>query len=199
MSDLDFDKLLTERLAQGQAEQAFRARLKQQSGQALMQGHHRRLWYRRTSLIAAVVLVAMSAFFSGRMTVKPEPPNGSLARTNPDPKGDTVLVARDLVTWLEAARFFKQLGMEERAQKSFRLASSLTPSAEQQNQVVSQKTQTRFESHVEKGNSLSSLLARCDTHIQQQQSLQEPKVIPIVNKKHVPIIAQIIGGRSHDD
>jgi len=197
MMDLDFDELITEGLIQGKAETAFRTRLKQQSGQAFIKGQQRRLWYRRSSLICVVLLVAMSAFYSGRATVKPHSPGKPIVSTDPGQNDDTILVARDLVTWLEAARFFKQLGMEERANKAFQLASNLTPSTERQHQTATQKTGTRFANSIHKENTLSSLLARCDTCTQTQRETKA-KPYPVFRRKHLSIIAQSIGGKNHD-
>ncbi len=197
MSDLEFDKLIAEGLIQSQAETAFRRRLKQQSGQALTKGHKRRLWYRRTGLMCVVLLVAISAFWSGRITTKPQSLMGSTAIINARRNHGTVLVARELVTWLDAARFFQQLGMEERADKAFQLASTLAPAMEHQPQMAEQKTETRFVSTVHKENTLSSLLARYDTCVRaRQKTIVKPS--SVYERKHVPIIAQSIGGKNHD-
>ena len=197
MSDLDFNELITEGLIQGQADTAFRTRLKQRSGQALIKGQQRRLWYRRSSHICVVLLVAMSAFYSGRVTVKPQTPRKPIVSTNSGQNGDTILVARDLVAWLEAARFFQQLGMEERANKAFQLAGTLTPSREHPNQMARQNLETRLANLSHRENTLSSLLARYDTDIQQQHHETTPKAIPTVDRKHMFIIAQSIGGKNH--
>ena len=44
MSDLDFDKLLTQSQSPNRAETAFRRQLMHESGLALVKGHRRRLW-----------------------------------------------------------------------------------------------------------------------------------------------------------
>lgn len=195
--DLDFDKLITEGPPQGPADMTFRARLKQQSGHALVKGRQRRLWYRRSGLTCLVLLVAVSAFWSGRVTTRPMQagrPTG-LAQHN---QGDnTVLVTRDLVTWLEAARFFRQLGMDERASKAFQLASKLAPSMEHKNQVAGHTPETRFADHSHRERTLSSLLAHYDAHVEKHQD-RIVKPLPVVKRRQLSIIAQSIGGKRHD-
>jgi hypothetical protein len=197
MSDLDFDKLITEGLAQGQAGPPFRDRLKQESGQAIVKGHQRRLWYRRTGVACVVLLVSVSAFWSGRITTKPQSQKVPGAIASPKQNEDTVLVARDLVTWLEAARFFRQLGMEERANRAFQLASALAPSMQSQHQMANQKTEARFVrgSQIEE-KSLCFLLAQYDTFVEKQPKTMA-KPFPPVKRKRLPIIAQSIGGENH--
>jgi hypothetical protein len=186
MSDLDFDKLITEGLTQGPADTAFQARLKQESGHALIKGHQRRLWYRRTGLACVVLLVAVSAFWSGRVTMKPMPPDGPAGFAHHRHSDDTIQVARDLVTWLEAARFFNQLGMEERANKAFQLASSLTPSMEPRRGMTSQETKTRFASLLHEENTLSSLLAHYDANVEKHQETtnEDCHVVPPRNDNY---------------
>ena len=160
---------------------------------ALVKGHRRRLWYRRTGLICLILLGAVSAFWSGRLTSKVSAPEESMSFSLPRQNSDTVLVARDLITWLEAGRFFKQLGMEERAHKAFEEASTLTQSTERQHRMSTQETQP-----MPGEDGLASLLARCDMNIQQQPSMERSKPIPVVHRKQLSIIAQSLGGKNHD-
>jgi hypothetical protein len=44
-----------------------------------------------------------------------------------DEQVESVMVSREMVVWLDAARFFTQLGMQERAALSYRQASELIP------------------------------------------------------------------------
>ncbi len=197
MSDLDFNKLINEDLVQGQIETAFRIRLKQQSIQAISKGHQKRLWYRRTSMIGVVLLAALSAFWSGRISMEPEPQESTVAAAIPQRQSGTILVTQDLVTWLETARFFKQLHMEKRANKAFQEASTLTRSMEPKESLANQELKT-FPSPIHKKDTLGSLLAYCDTYIQQHQLEEDPKAIFVVHKKQVSILAQITGGKTHD-
>lgn len=197
MSDLDFEKLMGAGIPQGQAEAGFRARLKQASGQALVRGRQRRLWYKRAGLTCVALLVTMSAFWSGRVSVKSRAPRGSMAVSELKQDANSILVTRDLVTWLEAARFFERLGMEERASKAYQLASTLTPSTENQDQRASKRAESRFTNPVDTNSTLNSLLARYDACIGQEQETIES--VPLIAKrKRLTIIAQFMGGTNHD-
>jgi hypothetical protein len=58
--------------------------------------------------------------------VAPRSPQGAIERVVAS-AGDTVVVSSDVVVWLEAARFFKQLGMEDRMARALDHAGRLLP------------------------------------------------------------------------
>ena len=84
---------------------------------------------RRAECAVAAVLIAGIAFIGGRLSVPRKLPRSvdvapqAVAET----ETDSVNVPSDLVAWLDAARFFKRLGMEERRARAFDYASELTP------------------------------------------------------------------------
>jgi hypothetical protein len=126
MKNQDTNKLIEDVLSANAASDAFREHVLRDSTAAFSQGRilHRRL--RTAGFTSLVVLVAAAAFFCGQLTVPRETLNQQVAR-HVNERGDSVRVSRDLVAWLDAARFFTQLGMEERAALSYRQASELIP------------------------------------------------------------------------
>ena len=87
--------------------------------------HPRWKWYLSA---AAAVLIAGIAFLGGRLSAPRMLPMSvdiaPWATTEPD----GVTVASDLVAWLDAARLFRQLGMEDRMADAVESAGRLLPS-----------------------------------------------------------------------
>lgn len=74
-----------------------------------------------------VLLVAAAAFFWGRLSAPSKDGEPQMVKQGIGERQDNVMVSRDMVAWLDAARFFTQLGMEERATLSYKQASELIP------------------------------------------------------------------------
>ncbi len=127
MKNQNIDNLIEDAMSTGSATDAFKERLLQSSTATLVRGRvlHRRL---RTAGLASLVLVAASAvFLCGRLSAPREPGYRQGLAHEADEQADGVMVSRELVVWLDAARFFTQIGMKDRAELSYRQASELIP------------------------------------------------------------------------
>ena len=118
MYDPDIEKLLERNLAGSAAGSLFRERVLRDSGAAL---GGRKGW-RCVACVAAAVLIAGTSFLWGRASASR--PTAAPAVAN---SADTVSVPVELVAWLEAARFFKQLDMPERVTLAYEHAGKLVP------------------------------------------------------------------------
>ncbi len=126
MNDHDMDNLLERSLSGHPPGEVFRARVLLDSTAALVR--HRqivRTWH-RAALSAAAVLIASVSFLIGRSSVEPR-----LSQPVAEPvvadAGDTVVVPKDLIACVSAARLFKQLGMEDRMNRALDSAGRLLP------------------------------------------------------------------------
>jgi len=126
MNDQDLDRLLEQGLSGDLPGQAFRARVLVDSTEALVRARQVRARWRFAVLSVAAVFIAAASFLLGRCSA----PSG-VAQPAAGPivagAGETVPVPGELVTWLQAARFFRQLGMEERVALAYERASNLVP------------------------------------------------------------------------
>jgi hypothetical protein len=121
MQDPDIEKLLERNLAGNRAPELFRERLLRDSAAALGRTHVTQAW-RCAACVAAAVLIAAMSFLWGRASAS-RPAAAPVAANS----ADTVSVPVDLVAWLEAARFFKQLDMPERVALAYDRAGRLIP------------------------------------------------------------------------
>jgi hypothetical protein len=126
MNDQDMDKLLEQSLAGDPPGQVFRARVLLDSTAALARRRRPADRWWSAGLAAAAVLVAAVSFLGGRYSVPwrqtGAPPVATLAG------GDgTVTVPSEMVAWVNAARLFKQLGMEDRMARAVERAGRLLP------------------------------------------------------------------------
>jgi len=90
--------------------------------------HHRRtvhMW-RGAAVSAAAVVIAAVSFLLGRGSVPPASPQEA---TQPvvASGAETVVVPSDVIAWLDAARLFGQLGMEDRMARAVERARRLLP------------------------------------------------------------------------
>ncbi|MHC4581734.1 MAG: anti-sigma factor family protein [Planctomycetota bacterium] len=83
----------------------------------------RRKWY----LSAAAVLIAGLAFLGGRLSVPRMLPMSVNIAQQASAEPDGITVPSDLVAWLDAARLFGQLGMEDRMADAVESAGRLLP------------------------------------------------------------------------
>ena len=127
MNDQDTNRLIEDALSANAASNAFMERVLRESTAAFSRGRvlHRRM--RTAGFTSLVLLVAAAAFFCGRLSVPGELSGRKIVMKNVDEQDNSIRVSRDLVAWLDAARFFTQLGMEERAELSYKQASELIP------------------------------------------------------------------------
>jgi len=127
MKDKDVDKYLRQNLSGDAPREAFKQQTLRDSTAALVRVRRRRSVRRRAELVAAAVLIAGIAFLGGRLS-KPRtlPRNVDVAlQVTAEPDG--VTVPSDLIAWLDAARLFRQLGMEDRMARAVEHAGKLLP------------------------------------------------------------------------
>ncbi len=127
MNSQDINNLIEDALSANSAPGAFKEHMLRDSTAAFMRGRvlHRRL--RTAGFTSLVLLVAGAVFLCGRLSVPREVLNRRALAHDNDEQVESVMVSRDLVVWLDAARFFTQIGMEKRAAFSYRQASELIP------------------------------------------------------------------------
>lgn len=123
MDNNDLDQLLERGFSGEPARAGLREQALRDSLAALARRRARRTAWRVAWLSAAAVLIAGVSFLLGRCAPPAQRPAVTpVARAN-----ETVAVPRELVAWLEAARFFKQVGMPERVAHAYERASALVP------------------------------------------------------------------------
>jgi len=116
------DHLLEEGLSGDPPSQGFRAQVLRDSAAVFVQARRSRVRWRPAALSAAAVLIAAVSFLLGRGSA-PGPATGPAIAG----AADTVTVPRELVVWLDAARLFRQLGMEDRMAHAVERAGRLLP------------------------------------------------------------------------
>jgi hypothetical protein len=127
MKDNDVDKYLKQHLSGSAPREAFREKTLLDSTAALVRIQRRRSTWRRAECAVAAVLIAGIAFIGGRLSVPRTLPGNVDIAPRAAAEIEGVNVPSDLVAWLDAARLFKRLGMEERMASAFEHASELTP------------------------------------------------------------------------
>ena len=183
----DYDEIITGGLRQRRASGAFRQELAQQSGQALARHYGRRVWLRRMLTGCATMMLVLAAYQMGRSTTRHLAQSESERNQHPGRRTDSVRVPTDLVTWLEAGRFFRQLGMEERAKKAFDQAGKLAPLGEFE-RTYSESDHRRA--------TIASLLTRSDHLALGQQKTQGNQLRR--RRNFNTILAQSNGELGHD-
>jgi hypothetical protein len=120
----DIDKLLEASLSGDPPRASFQARVLNESLAAL--GRARRTRVRRQWLRfgVAAAFIASVSFFLGRNLGDRSVPVPAPVVAEPV---ETVMVSSELVAWLEAARLFRQLGMEDRMARAVEHAGKLLP------------------------------------------------------------------------
>ena len=126
MKDTD-DKLLGQHLSGDPPEKAFKEQTLRDSIAAFNQMRRLRSTWRRVKLAAAAVLVASVAFLGGRLSMPGTPIVNVAEAPQHVVETEGVTVPTELVAWLEAARLFRQLGMEDRMARAVERAGRLLP------------------------------------------------------------------------
>ncbi|MGD8500230.1 MAG: hypothetical protein PVJ86_06255 [Phycisphaerales bacterium] len=127
MNSQDMNSLIEDALSVNAASGAFKERVLRDSTVAFTRGMVLKTRLRTAGFTSLTLLVAAAAFFCGRLSAPGEVGDRQVVVQSVDGQNDNVSVSRDLVAWLDAARFFTQLGMEERAALSYKRASELIP------------------------------------------------------------------------
>ena len=120
----NMDKLLEDNLSGEPPRPAYRARVLLDSTAAFAQARRSRAHWRLAASSAAAVLLVGVSFLVGRCSLGPLAPQMG---TGPVVASDTVVVPKDLVACVSAARLFKQLGMEDRMNRALDCAGRLLP------------------------------------------------------------------------
>jgi hypothetical protein len=127
MKDRDADTHLTQHLSGEPPREAFKQQVLRDSTAEFVRVCRRRSAWRRAGIAAAAVLIGGVAFLGGQLSVPRTLPRSidvpPLAADEPD----GVNVPSELVAWLEAARLFRQLGMEDRMARAVERAGRLLP------------------------------------------------------------------------
>jgi hypothetical protein len=129
MKDKDAEKYLRQHLSGSPPREAFKQQALRESTAALVRVRQRNSARRRAECAVAAVLIAGIAFIGGRLSVPRKLPRSVdvAPQAVAEAETDSVKVPSDLVAWLDAARFFKRLGMEERMGRAVEHASKLLP------------------------------------------------------------------------
>ena len=127
MKDRDVDIHLRQHLSGNQPREAFKQQALLDSTAEFVRVHRRRSAWWRVELAAAATLIAGLAFLGGRISVSHTLPKSMDVPRVAIDKSSGVNVSSELVAWLEAARLFRQLGMEDRMARAVERASRLLP------------------------------------------------------------------------
>jgi hypothetical protein len=127
MKDKDADTNLKQHLSGEPPREEFKRQALNESTAEFIRVCRRRLAWRKAKIAAAAVLIAGVAFLGGQLSVPPTSPTGVDVAAQADNVPDGVNVPSELVAWLEAARLFRQLGMEDRMARAVERAGRLLP------------------------------------------------------------------------
>ncbi len=127
MKEKDVEKHLRQHLSGSPPREAFKQQALRDSTAALVRVQRRRSAWRMAELTVAAVLIAGIAFLGGRLSVPRKLPRSVDIAPRATAEPDGVTVPSDLVAWLDAARLFKRLGMEERMARAVEHAAKLMP------------------------------------------------------------------------
>jgi len=127
MNSHEINKLIEDALNGGAASDAFKAHLLRDSTAVLVRSRSLQRQLRSGVLTLMILVVTAAAFVFGRLSASSRSDGQQTAVQTVGDKNDGVRVSRDLVVWLDAARFFTHLGMDKRAALSYKKASELIP------------------------------------------------------------------------
>jgi len=127
MKDRDADTHLMQHLSGEPPREAFKQQALRNSTAEFVYVCWRRSAWRRAGIAAAAILIAGVAFFGGRLSMPRTLPRSMDAAPWAATESDGVNVPSELIAWLEAARLFRQLGMEDRMARAVERAGRLLP------------------------------------------------------------------------
>jgi len=127
MKEEDADKYLRQHLSGDPPREAFKQETLRDSTAKFVRVWRRRSAWRRAECAAAAVLIAGVAFLGGRLSVPRRLPRSVNVAPQAAAMSDDVAVPSDLIAWLDAARLFGQLGMQDRMARAVERAGRLMP------------------------------------------------------------------------
>ena len=127
MKDRDIDTLLSQHLSGDQPREAFKQETLGDLTAEFVRVRRRCSAWRRAELAAAAILIAGVAFLGGRRSAPSTLPGSTDVAPQAATDPDGVTVPSDLVAWLDAARLFRRLGMEDRMARAVDHAGKLLP------------------------------------------------------------------------
>jgi len=127
MKDKEVDTHLRQHLSGDSPGGAFKQYVLSKSMAEFVRVRRRRSVWRGAGLAAAAILIVGIAFLGGRLSAPRTLPSSTdiSPRAAVEPAG--VRVPNDLVAWLDAARLFERLGMEDRMSRAVERAGKLLP------------------------------------------------------------------------
>lgn len=123
MNDFNIDKLFTNCSTEIGPNNRFKEQVLLNSTNALTQSRILRKRLRIVTSALIILLLTTAAFLGGRLS-NPVAQIASQQLTDTD---HTITVSKDLVAWLDTARFFTQLNMTDRAANAYKQAGQLIP------------------------------------------------------------------------
>ena len=127
MKDRDVETHLRQHLSGDSPREAFRQQVLGDSTAEFVRVCRRRSAWRRAALAVAAVLTIGVAFLGGRLSVPAAVPGTENIAQRQGAELDGVTVPDELVAWLDAARFFRHLGMQDRMARAVERAGRLLP------------------------------------------------------------------------
>jgi hypothetical protein len=129
MEDKDVDTYLRQDFSEDTPREAFKQKTLLDSTAALVRVRRRRSALQGAELTVAAVLIAGIAFLGGRLSAPQTLPGSAVVPPPPAAfEPDGVTVPSELVAWLDAARLFRQLGMQDRMARAVERACRFLPS-----------------------------------------------------------------------
>ncbi len=127
MKDRDVDTHLKQHLSGDSPREEFRQRVLFDSTAEFVRIRRRRSAWRSALWAAAALLIIGVAFLGGRLSVPRTLPDRTDTAQPVIAQTDGVTVPDELVAWLDAARLFQHLGMEDRMARAVEQAGRLLP------------------------------------------------------------------------
>lgn len=165
MNDEQIDNLLNQSFFDDALSPGLNQTFLEQSTQALSQTYRRRCWMQRVAYGGGLLLALMIGLIGG-----PAARRQTSSQLGTEPSSKTVSVAQDMVTWLDAAHLFAQLGMEQRAAFAYERASEFSPSRHGERLLTGTSSMPTWPKNTQ-SQSLLHLLAKCQTQQLQTESI----------------------------
>lgn len=127
MDNRDWDRLLERNLSGDPPGRVFRTRVVLESTTALIHRRQIAARWRVAARAAAAVLIAAVSFLAGRFSYTQAETGAAVLPAPVASENKTAAVQAELVAWMDAARFFRQLGMEDRMMRAYERAGELLP------------------------------------------------------------------------